>query len=96
MSSKQTYTRHTDLSAEEIQRAVAWRLVVARTWADKAFKDRLIQSPRDVLAEYGIQVPAGVTLEILQETEDKRFLVLPSRESEVTVMDVLTEPDPGF
>jgi hypothetical protein len=92
MSSKQSYTRHTELSAEEIQRAVAWRLVVARTWTDKAFKDRLLQSPRDVLAEYGIPVPAGVTL----ETEDKRYLVLPSKESEVTVMDVLTEPDPGF
>jgi hypothetical protein len=96
MSNKQYYTRHTDLSAEEIQRAVAWRLVVARTWTDKAFKDRLTQSPREALAEYGIQVPAGVNLTILQETENDRYLVLPSKESEVTVMDVLAEPDPGF
>lgn len=52
--------------------------IVAKAWADEKFKERLIQSPAEVLAEHGIVLPEGVQIKILQDTDTEKHLVLPS------------------
>lgn len=52
--------------------------VIAKAWADPSFKERLIHSPSDVLAEHGIKLPEGAQVKILQDTETEKHFVLPS------------------
>ncbi len=38
----------------------AWGKVMARAWADAAFKERLLTAPEAVFQEYGFEVPANI------------------------------------
>ena len=40
-------------------------------------KRRFLASPHEVLAERGIPVPEGVTLKVLEDSENLRHIVLP-------------------
>ncbi len=51
--------------------------IIAKALADEAFKTELKKHPREVLAKHGIQVPANVKLEILENTDNFKYLVLP-------------------
>ncbi|HVX15482.1 MAG TPA: NHLP leader peptide family RiPP precursor [Pirellulales bacterium] len=55
----------------------AWGKLVARAWSDDDFKQRLIDDPAAVLAEEGIEVPAGIELKVVEDTDDVCHLVLP-------------------
>lgn len=53
--------------------------LVARAWADEGFRKRLKADPRAVVAEEtGFEVPEGVQIEVLEETAEKAYLVIPS------------------
>jgi hypothetical protein len=51
--------------------------VVARAWADPAFKAKLIADPAVVLKENGLLVPAGVTIKVVENTDKVLHLALP-------------------
>ncbi len=44
---------------------------------DPALRKRLVESPMKVLAEAGVELPSGVTVEILENTDKVIHLVLP-------------------
>ena len=55
-----------------------WRQIITKAWADSAFKARLLANPNEVLAEYHITIPDGVTFVVVEdELKGKRYLVLP-------------------
>ncbi len=56
----------------------AFAKAVARAWRDKAFRATLLADPKTALAEAGIEVPAGVTIKVLEDRADKLHLVIPS------------------
>jgi Nitrile hydratase, alpha chain len=52
--------------------------IVARAWADEGFRQRLKTDPRATVAEEtGISVPASVQIEVVEETPEKAYLVIP-------------------
>ncbi len=51
--------------------------IIAKALADETFKTELKKHPREVLAKHGIQVPANVKLEILENTDSLKYLILP-------------------
>jgi Nitrile hydratase, alpha chain len=52
--------------------------LVARAWADKDFRERLRADPHAVLAEEtGVSVPESIEIEVLEETPEKGYLVIP-------------------
>jgi len=55
--------------------------LVARAWRDAAFKARLMANPKAVLHEMGLAVPAGVEVEVVENTAQKITLVLPAAPS---------------
>jgi hypothetical protein len=57
--------------------------IVARAWQDDAFRQRLVGSPNAVFEEYGISVPSGVTIRMLENTSDLYYLALPARPVEL-------------
>jgi hypothetical protein len=59
--------------------------LVARAWADDAFRERLKADPRGAVADAtGINVPESVTIEIFEETPEKGYLVIPLNRAEMS------------
>ena len=58
-------------------------LLVAKAWADPAFKARLKAEPKTVLSEMKIDIPGGVEIEVLENTPAKMYLTLPATPSSV-------------
>jgi hypothetical protein len=52
-------------------------MLVAKAWSDDDLKQRLLNEPAAVLAEQGIDVPPGVELRVVEDTENVCHLVLP-------------------
>ena len=50
---------------------------IARAWTDADYKARLINDPQAALAETGVEVPAGITVKVVENTTDTQHLVLP-------------------
>jgi hypothetical protein len=63
--------------------------IVARAWADESFRDRLKADPRAAVAEEtGVTVPESVAIEVLEETPEKAYLVIPSNRMAVSDEDL--------
>jgi hypothetical protein len=54
-----------------------WAQVVARAWADAAYKKRLLAEPGAVLKEAGLELPAGVDVRVLEDTDCLVTFLLP-------------------
>jgi len=59
------------------ERARKWGQVVARAWSDEAFKRRLLAEPGAVLREQGVDVPPGVEVRVVENTDAVVHLTLP-------------------
>jgi len=46
-------------------------------WKDDVLKARFLREPKSVLADYGIAVPEGVTVQVLADTDDCMHITLP-------------------
>ena len=51
--------------------------IIAKAWRDPAFKAELIANPAAALKAEGIDVPAGMAVTVLQNTDKQFHLVLP-------------------
>ena len=52
--------------------------IVARAWADEGFRQRLKTDPRGTVSEEtGISVPESVQIEVVEETPETAYLVIP-------------------
>ncbi len=56
--------------------------VIARAWSDPDFKAQLLDDPKTVLAGYGVDLPAGLNLKIVENTADTMHMVLPAAPSQ--------------
>lgn len=61
--------------------------IVAKCWADPAFKAGLIADPRTALAAEGIEVPAGIDLRVVENTADVNYVILPMAPAEGELTD---------
>ena len=61
------------------QMKVTWGKVIANAWEDDAYKARLLDDPRTVLVEAGVDVPAGVTITVSEQSPDQVHLTLPPK-----------------
>jgi hypothetical protein len=53
--------------------------LVARAWGDQAFKAQLLAEPTRALAEQGIQLPPGVEVRMVENTDRVLHLALPPK-----------------
>jgi nitrile hydratase len=55
-------------------------LGMSPTWYKKAaYRSRAVREPRSVLAEFGVEIPDDVAVEVWDSTAELRYLVLPQR-----------------
>ncbi len=53
--------------------------IIAKAWADDAFKKRLIEDPAAVLDENGIEIPEGTTIKFIEGKENEILLPIQPR-----------------
>ncbi|MCG6535937.1 MAG: NHLP leader peptide family RiPP precursor [Syntrophales bacterium LBB04] len=55
--------------------------VIKKAWSDEAFKERLLKDATAVLKEEGVEVPTGLEVRAVENTDKLFHLVLPPRRS---------------
>ena len=53
--------------------------IVAKCWADEGFKKMLLSDPAATLKAEGLELPAGTSLKVLQNTDTVFHLVIPAK-----------------
>lgn len=74
--------------SEELKKAISQTMLarfevenqlIQRAWEDEAFKQELLTNPKAVFArELGEELPKDIKIEVLQETANKVYLLLPT------------------
>jgi hypothetical protein len=54
-----------------------WQQLVARAWAEPALKAKLMADPEGMLKSEGLNVPAGITFKVVENTDKVVNLVMP-------------------
>jgi len=67
-----------------------WIKIIAKCWADEAFKKRLLDNPSAVLAEECSDLPFAedVNIKILENSENTIHLVLPAEPKEHDTLEI--------
>ncbi len=59
--------------------------IIQKAWEDAEFKKKLIADPKAAVKDaFGIDVPDTIEVEVLEESANKYYLVLPQSPQEVT------------
>ena len=63
--------------------------VVAKAWADEAYKQRLLNDPQKVLTEEGVEIPEGVNIHVTEKphesTGNDLYFTLPAPDKNLTM-----------
>ena len=51
--------------------------IIARCWEDDEFKKRLMADPAKILDAEGVNVPDGVSIRVVEDTDQVRTLIIP-------------------
>ncbi|VEP15570.1 Nitrile hydratase-like protein (modular protein) [Hyella patelloides LEGE 07179] len=67
--------------------------LVAQVWKDETFKQQLLANPKVVIErEFGVQLPATLNVQVMQEDADTLYITLPAPPPNVNE-DELSEED---
>ena len=70
--------------------------IIAKAWRDPAFKAELIANPAAALKAEGIDVPADMTVTVVENTDKHFHLVLPPAPTEELADEALDAVAGGF
>lgn len=72
---------------QDQQQSRLWAKVVAKAWADEAYKSKLVNDPAAVLQAEGLAVPPGAQFKVVEDTANLRHLVLPAMPDDAASLD---------
>lgn len=61
-----------------------WAKIVARAWASKDYKMRLLSEPAAILKEEGLEIPDGLDIKCLETTGKQSWLILPPKPDDMS------------
>jgi hypothetical protein len=61
--------------------------IIAKAWADEAFKQRLLANATAVLKEEGVDVPEGMEVKAVENSEKVYHLVVPPKQANGELSD---------
>jgi hypothetical protein len=70
--------------------------IIAKAWRDAAFKLALIANPSAALQAEGIELPNGVAVTVLENTDKQFYLVLPPVPADELSDEALVSAAGGF
>jgi hypothetical protein len=70
--------------------------VIGKCWADEAFKRKLLADPVATLKAEGVELPAGISIKVLEDDDKVHHLVIPAKSSELSEGDLEKVVGGGF
>ena len=61
--------------------------IIAKAWADEGFKQRLLKNPAAVLKDEGVDIPQGLEVRVVENTDKVFHIVLPPKPANVELTD---------
>ncbi len=74
------------MNQEEVSQKISQ--LIAKCWADEGFKQKLLADPARTLKDEGAEVPAGLTVNVLENTDQVFHLVIPPKPTELSDDDL--------
>jgi hypothetical protein len=65
-----------------------WSQLIAKSWADEGFKQKLLADPVATLRAEGVKVPAGLSVKAMQNDDKVFYLVIPAKPTDLSDVDV--------
>jgi hypothetical protein len=65
------------ISADDFSRTMG--RIAAKAWSDAEFKKKLLADPAAIAQEFGLPVPSGIELRVVEDSPTVRHFVLPPR-----------------
>ena len=65
-----------------------YQQIIAKCWADEAFKQQLMSDPAGALKQEGMEFPEGMTIQVVENTDQVFHLVIPPRPEELSEEDL--------
>lgn len=62
-----------------IDQSNQYQQLIAKCWADDAFKQRLLDNPAETLKAEGMELPEGVRVQVVENTAQDFTLVIPAQ-----------------
>ena len=62
--------------------------LIARCWADEGFKQKLLADPAATLKAEGVELPAGLSIKALENTDKVFHLVIPAKPTDLSDADL--------
>ena len=61
------------------KRMTQYNQIIAKAWGNEMFKSKLLRDPVGTLKQEGVEMPAGVQIKVLEDTDALVHLVVPKR-----------------
>ena len=61
--------------------------LIAKCWADEGFKRKLLADPAATLKAEGVELPAGLSIKALENTDKVFHLVIPAKPTDAELSD---------
>jgi len=62
--------------------------VIAKAWSDAEFKARLLANPAETLQAEGIEIPDGMKINAVENTNEQFYFVIPKKVHELSDEDL--------
>src|ERR1700745_3484707 len=62
--------------------------IIAKCWADESFKRKLLTNTEAILSAEGVELPAGLSVKVLENTDKVFHLVIPPKPTELSDEDL--------
>jgi hypothetical protein len=63
--------------------------IIAKAWADEAFKQKLLSNPLETLREQGVSIPPGIDVRVVESTADVYYFVLPPKPEGMDIQEAV-------
>lgn len=65
-----------------------YQQVIAKCWLDESFKEKLLSNPLETLKSEGIEMPAGVSVTVIENFHDNFTLVIPPKPFDLSIEQI--------
>lgn len=65
--------------ANQEEQAKKMGQLIAKCWSDDSFKQKLMSDPKSVLKENGVDIPEGLEVKMVENTDNVFHLVIPAK-----------------
>jgi hypothetical protein len=73
---------------QQSEHAAKMQQLLAKCWTDEAFKKQMLTNPMAAMKAEGVEPPAGLTIKVVENTDDVLYLTIPARSTSLSDDDL--------